>query len=106
MTPICTNWVHLKMGITTSRCHGYLLVNVLVILDGGAFGMVTGRGGGRGETAEQTAGVLLLTVNELLHEALSMNRYTHTHTHPQHRHILPNCKCEHAFFLLNIQVAH
>ena len=67
------------MCIATSRCHGYLLVNVLVILDGGAFGMVTQRGGGRGETAKQTAGVLLLTVNELLHEALSMNQYTHTH---------------------------
>lgn len=46
----------------------YLLVNVLVIFDGWAFGVITRGGWSRGKTSEQTAGILLLTVNKLLHK--------------------------------------
>jgi hypothetical protein len=56
----------------------YLLVDVFVVFYGGSLGMVTGRGGCGRKAAEQTAGVLLLPINELLHETLPV---THTETH-------------------------
>lgn len=59
----------------------YLLVDVLVVFNGWAFGVVTRGGWSRGETPEQTTGVLLLTINELLHKTLSgVHNKEHTHT--------------------------
>lgn len=48
----------------------YLLIYVFIILNGRPLGMVAGRGRRRGKSTKQTAGVLLLSVDELLHEAL------------------------------------
>lgn len=56
----------------------YLLVDVFVVFYGGSLGMVTGRGGCGRKAAEQTAGVLLLPIDELLHETLPV---THTEEH-------------------------
>ena len=75
---------------------GYLLVDVSAILYGRSLGVVTG-GGGRGEPSEQTAGVLLLTVDELLHEALSethacTHAHTHTHTNTLTHRKIPNSR--------------
>lgn len=55
----------------------YLLVNVLVIFDCWAFGVITRRGWSRGKTSEQTAGILLLTVNKLLHKTFPEICNTH-----------------------------
>lgn len=49
----------------------YFLINVFVVFSCGLLGVVR-RGGRRGEDSEKTAGVLLLAVNELLHEALPL----------------------------------
>lgn len=46
------------------------MVNILVVFDGRAFGVVTGGGRSGGKAPEQTAGVLLLSINELLHKTL------------------------------------
>lgn len=62
--------VHVRMCL-------YLLVHAFVVFYGGSLGMVTGRGGCGRKAAEQTAGVLLLPIDELLHETLPV---THTHT--------------------------
>lgn len=48
----------------------YLLVDILVVFNGWSFGVVTGGGWGGGKTPEQTTGVLLLSINELLHKTL------------------------------------
>jgi len=48
----------------------YLLVDILVVFDGWAFGVVAGGGWSGGKTPEQTTGVLLLPINELLHKTL------------------------------------
>lgn len=45
------------------------MVDVLVVFDGRALGVVAGGRRGRRETAEQATGVLLLPIYELLHEA-------------------------------------
>lgn len=54
----------------------YLLIYVFIILNSRPLGMVAGWGWRWGKATKQTAGVLLLSVDELLHEALPV---THTH---------------------------
>lgn len=58
----------------------YLVVDVLVVFDGWALGVVAGGRRGRRETSEQATGVLLLPIYELLHEAFPG---AHNHTTAQ-----------------------
>lgn len=58
----------------------YLMVDVLVVFDGWALGVVAGGRWGRRETTEQATGVLLLAIYELLHEA-----FPGVHEHASHQ---------------------
>lgn len=67
--PVCVGVVRETEWVKEQPCE-YLLVDVLVVFDGWSFGVVTGGGWGGGKTPEQTTGVLLLSINELLHKTL------------------------------------
>lgn len=51
----------------------YLLIDVFIVFNGRPLGVVTGGRRGRRKPAEKTAGVLLLPVYKLLHEALPVS---------------------------------